>query len=105
MGRTVVTVRDVLDPTTARELDARRQKLWDEYLEWQESQLKQLKKSREEKLVPITASLAANVVAVLAPYVAVGAQEFAKSVGREAYEKAKGMLAVLKAKWTGDKAA
>jgi hypothetical protein len=30
MGRTVVTVRDVLDPTTARELDARRQKLLDE---------------------------------------------------------------------------
>jgi hypothetical protein len=51
---------------------------------------------------PVTATLAANVVAVLAPYVAVGAQEFAKSVGKEAYEKAKGMLAALRAKWTGD---
>ena len=54
---------------------------------------------------PVTVSLAANVVAVLAPYVAVGAQEFARNVGKEAYEKAKGMLAVLKAKWTGDEEA
>src|SRR3712207_5739232 len=54
---------------------------------------------------PVTATLAANVVAVLAPYVAVGAQEFAKSVGKEAYEKAKGMLAALRAKWTGDQEA
>jgi hypothetical protein len=54
---------------------------------------------------PVTASVATNVVAVLAPYVAVGAQEFAKSVGKEAYEKAKGMLAALRAKWTGDKEA
>ena len=54
---------------------------------------------------PITATLAANVVAVLAPYVAVGAQEFARNVGKEAYEKAKTMLAALKAKWTGDEEA
>ncbi len=54
---------------------------------------------------PVTATLAANVVAVLAPYVAVGAQEFAKSVGKEAYEKAKGMLAALRAKWIGDQEA
>jgi hypothetical protein len=54
---------------------------------------------------PVTATLAANVVAVLAPYVAVGAQEFAKSVGKEAYEKAKGMLAALRSKWTGDQEA
>ena len=53
----------------------------------------------------VTASLAANVVAVLAPYVAMGAQEFAKSVGKEAYEKAKGMLVALRAKWTGDEEA
>ncbi len=54
---------------------------------------------------PVIAGLAANVVAVLAPYAAVGAQEFAKSVGKEAYEKAKGMLAVLKAKWIADEEA
>ncbi len=54
---------------------------------------------------PVTVSLAANVVAVLAPYAAVGAQEFAKSVGKEAYEKAKGMLATLRAKWAGDEEA
>jgi hypothetical protein len=54
---------------------------------------------------PVTAGLAANVVAVLAPYVAVGAQEFARNVGKEAYEKAKTMLAALRAKWSGDKEA
>jgi len=54
---------------------------------------------------PITASLAANVVAVLAPYVAVGAQEFVRNAGKDAYEKAKTMLASLKAKWNGDEEA
>jgi len=54
---------------------------------------------------PVTATLAANVVAVLAPYVAVGAQEFARNVGKEAYEKAKTMLTALRAKWAGDKEA
>jgi hypothetical protein len=54
---------------------------------------------------PVTATLAANVVAVLAPYVAVGAQEFARNVGKEAYEKAKTMLAALRTKWSGDKEA
>ena len=54
---------------------------------------------------PITATLATNVVAVLAPYVAVGAQEFVRNAGKDAYEKAKTMLAALKAKWTGDEEA
>jgi hypothetical protein len=54
---------------------------------------------------PVTVSLAANVVAVLAPYAAVGAQEFARNIGKEAYEKAKGMLATLRAKWAGDEEA
>ena len=53
----------------------------------------------------VVASLAANVVAVLAPYVAMGAQEFAKNAGKETYEKAKGMLATLRAKWTGEEEA
>lgn len=54
---------------------------------------------------PITATLAANVVAVLAPYVAVGTQEFVRNAGKDAYEKAKTMLASLKAKWSGDEEA
>src|SRR4028118_643791 len=54
---------------------------------------------------PITASLAANVVAVLAPCVAVGAQEFVRNAGKDAYEKAKTMLAALRAKWAGDEEA
>src|SRR5215207_2402910 len=54
---------------------------------------------------PITATLATNVVAVLAPYVAVGAQEFVRNAGKDAYEKAKTMFAALRAKWTGDEEA
>jgi hypothetical protein len=59
------------------------------------------------KVNPVIAGRAANVVAVLAPYAAMGAQEFAKSVGKEAYEKeGQGrMLAVLKAKRTTDQEA
>ena len=53
----------------------------------------------------MTASLAANVVAVLAPYVAVGAQEFVRNAGKGAYEKTKTMFAALRAKWTGDEEA
>lgn len=53
----------------------------------------------------VVASLAANVVAVLAPYVALGAQEFVKSAGQEAYEKAKGMITALKARWAKDEEA
>ena len=54
---------------------------------------------------PVTAGLAANVVAVLAPYVAVGAQEFVRSASREAYEKAKEMLSALKVRWNEDEEA
>jgi hypothetical protein len=54
---------------------------------------------------PITATIAANVVAVLAPYVTVAAQEFVRNAGKDAYEKAKTMFAALKAKWTGDEEA
>ena len=60
---------------------------------------------KEEEVDPVTASLAANVVAVLAPYAAMGAQQFARNVGNEAYEKAKVMLAALRAKWTGNEEA
>ncbi len=54
---------------------------------------------------PVTATLAANVMTVLMPYAAMGAQEFAKSAGKEAYEKAKSLLGTLKARWAGDEEA
>ena len=54
---------------------------------------------------PVTAGLAATIVSVLTPYVAVGAQEFAKSAGKSAYEHAKNLLATLKARWAGDQEA
>jgi hypothetical protein len=54
---------------------------------------------------PVTATLAANVMSVLMPYAAMGAQEFAKSAGKEAYEKAKSLLGTLKARWAGDEEA
>ena len=51
---------------------------------------------------PVSATLAANVMTVLMPYAAMGAQEFVKSAGKEAYEKAKTLLGTLKARWAGD---
>ena len=54
---------------------------------------------------PVTVTLAANVMTVLMPYAAMGAQEFAKSAGKEAYEKAKTLLGTLKARWAGDEEA
>jgi hypothetical protein len=54
---------------------------------------------------PVTATLAANVMTVLMPYAAMGAQEFVKSAGKEAYEKAKNLLGTLKARWAKDKEA
>ena len=54
---------------------------------------------------PVTATLAANVMTVLMPYAAMGAQEFVKSAGKEAYEKAKSLLGTLKTRWAGDEEA
>src|SRR5829696_3498792 len=51
---------------------------------------------------PITVTLAANVMTVLMPYAAMGAQEFVKSAGKDAYEKAKSLMATLKARWAGN---
>ena len=39
---------------------------------------------------------------VLMPYAAIGAQEFVKSAGKEAYEKVKSLLGTLKARWASD---
>ena len=54
---------------------------------------------------PVTVTLATNVMTVLMPYAAMGAQEFVKSAGKEAYEKAKSLLGTLKARWAGDEEA
>ena len=54
---------------------------------------------------PITTGLAASVTSTLVPYAAKGAEEFAKSAGKDAYEKAKSLLGILKARWAGDKEA
>jgi hypothetical protein len=35
-------------------------------------------------------------------YAAMGAQEFVKSAGKEAYAKAKSLLGILKARWARD---
>jgi hypothetical protein len=50
-------------------------------------------------------NLAPRVVAVLTLYVAIGAQELTKAAEKEVSEKAKGMLAALRAKWAGDEEA
>ena len=54
---------------------------------------------------PVSATLAENIMTVLMPYAAMGAQEFVKSAGKEAYEKAKSLLRTLKARWAGDEEA
>lgn len=54
---------------------------------------------------PIIATLAANAVAVLIPYVKKGAEEFASEVGNAATEKVKILLNTLKTRLSGDKEA
>jgi hypothetical protein len=54
---------------------------------------------------PATAGLVASVMSVLMPYAAKGAEEFVRGVGRDAYEKAKGLFSTLRARWAGDKEA
>ena len=54
---------------------------------------------------PVIGNLAASVITVLTPYVAMGAGEFAKEAGKSGYEKAKALLSTLKARWVGDKEA
>jgi hypothetical protein len=51
---------------------------------------------------PATVVLATKVIAVLAPFVAKGAEEFASKVGEAAFEKAKAILTALKKKWSKD---
>ncbi len=51
---------------------------------------------------PVIGNLAASVMTVLMPYVAMGAGEFAKEAGKSAYEKATALLGSLKARWVGD---
>ncbi len=54
---------------------------------------------------PATATLAASLMSVLMPYVTMGAQEFVKGAGKDAYEKVRSLLGTLKARWTGDEEA
>jgi len=60
---------------------------------------------RRKDVDPTTAGLTASVMTVLMPYAAKGAEEFAKSVGKDAYEKIKSLLGILKIRWAGDKEA
>lgn len=52
---------------------------------------------------PIT--MAATAASILAPYVAKGAEEFIKAVGKDAYEKTKNLFTTLKARWAGNEEA
>jgi hypothetical protein len=54
---------------------------------------------------PAILNLAASIMTVLMPYATMGAQEFVKSVGKDAYEKAKSLLGTLKARWARDREA
>jgi hypothetical protein len=55
---------------------------------------------------PVTiTTLAASVMSVLMPYAATGVNEFAKSAGRSAYQKATELFGTLKTRWAGDKEA
>ncbi len=47
-------------------------------------------------------SLITATVAILIPFVKKGAEEFVGAVGKDAYEKAKTIFALLKQRWAGD---
>jgi hypothetical protein len=47
-------------------------------------------------------TLAATAVTVLVPYLAKGAEEFVKAAGKDAYEKARNLVASLRARWAGN---
>jgi hypothetical protein len=50
---------------------------------------------------PIT-TLAATAISILTPYVAKGAEEFAKAAGKEVYEKTKRLYSYVKEKLSGN---
>lgn len=54
---------------------------------------------------PITMSLASTVMSILMPYAKEGIDEFVKTAGKDAYEKAKGLVDSLKNNWSRDKEA
>lgn len=54
---------------------------------------------------PIIATLAANAVAVLVPYVKKGAEEFSSEIGKTGVEKIKNLLNILKSRLSNDKEA
>jgi outer membrane lipoprotein-sorting protein len=53
---------------------------------------------------PVT-MIATAVISVLSPYLVKGAEEFIKAAGKDAYEKAKTLLATLKSRWANDQEA
>ncbi|MCJ7445054.1 MAG: hypothetical protein MUO26_11110 [Methanotrichaceae archaeon] len=54
---------------------------------------------------PITMGLASTAISILMPYAKLGADEFIKTAGKDAYEKAKGFANWLKESLSGDKEA
>lgn len=52
---------------------------------------------------PIVSTLAANAIAVLTPYIKIGAEKFASETGKDTAEKAKNLLNTLKTRFYGDK--
>ena len=54
---------------------------------------------------PVTGTVVASVMSVLISYAGKGAEEFVKGIGRDAYEKAKGLFSTLRTRWAGDKEA
>jgi hypothetical protein len=47
-------------------------------------------------------TLAATVISIVAPYLAKGAEEFAKSAGKEAFERVKALTSRVQQWWKGD---
>jgi hypothetical protein len=54
---------------------------------------------------PVTIGLASTTMGILMPYVKKGAEQFISSAGKEAYEKSKAILGILRKRWLEDKEA
>ena len=54
---------------------------------------------------PLIIGLAAKAVGILSPYVAKSGEEFAKAVGKAAYDRSKTLLETLKERFLGDEEA
>ena len=54
---------------------------------------------------PAIQQLATQIMVILIPFVSKSAEEFARSAGKDAYEKVKSLFSILKERWIGDKEA